>query len=158
MRGVVQFIARKHGPGRLWSHGGVPIGPLQRRDQDGYRGMQVGGVLHVVMGCYYYHKPDECRPYAPGAGMSNFGEALRKARTGEDVEYDGVSLRFLLAADESARRHEGHVFVFTPYQRAVISAHWSAELRCRVAEREWHDAQRERNQVLMPVDAEDIPW
>lgn len=61
VRGVVQAIRGMHGPGRLWAHGDVPIGPPKRRGQGGWRGAEVGGVLHVVLGCYYFHKPDAPR-------------------------------------------------------------------------------------------------
>lgn len=54
---IVRFIRRKHGTGKLWAHGDVPIGPLKKREQSGWRGAELSGVLHVVLGCYYYHKP-----------------------------------------------------------------------------------------------------
>lgn len=54
---IVRFIRDKHGSGKLWTHGDIPIGPLKKRTQAGWRGTELGGVLHVVMGCYYYHKP-----------------------------------------------------------------------------------------------------
>lgn len=57
IRGIVQAIRGMHGPGRLWAHGDIPIGPLKKRAQAGWRGAEVGGVLHVVLGCYYFHKP-----------------------------------------------------------------------------------------------------
>lgn len=91
VRGVVQFIARKHGPGRLWTHGGVPIGPLKRRDQDGYRGMQVGGVLHVVMGCYYYHRAEGP---ATRADIKP-GDAVRWWPDGHDGAGQAVSDRYI---------------------------------------------------------------
>jgi len=61
VRGVVQFIQHKHGPGRVWAHGDIPIGPLKRRSDAGHRGAEVGGILHVVMGCYYFHRPFSMR-------------------------------------------------------------------------------------------------
>lgn len=57
-----------------------------------------------------------------------------------DAEYDGVKLRYLLALDENQRREtnkHGRTLsraVYTPAQRDAISAHWSAQLRQRVAE------------------------
>lgn len=65
-----------------------------------------------------------------------------------DVEYDGVTLRELLAYDRDRQRehllwHEDKAF--TPVQRAAVSAHWSAELRAKVAAAK----ERDRNQVTM---------
>lgn len=64
-----------------------------------------------------------------------------------DVAYDGVPLRELLERDERRRRERPLAFLNvtrpTPVQRAAISAHWSAQLRAKVAA----TAERERNQV-----------
>jgi len=51
-----------------------------------------------------------------------------------DVEYDGVNLRDLIQWD-TARRRETHPQwrQLTPAQRAAVSAHWSAQLRAKVA-------------------------
>lgn len=54
---IVRFIRDKHGTGKLWAHGDVPIGPLKKRDSGGWRGAEIGGVLHAVLGCYYFHQP-----------------------------------------------------------------------------------------------------
>lgn len=69
-----------------------------------------------------------------------------------DVKYDGVTLRDLLIDDERARRHEGTHPRFTPAQRAAVSAHWSAELRARVAAAK----AKERERVVLDLDAEDM--
>lgn len=60
-----------------------------------------------------------------------------------DVEYDDVTLRDLVARDELYRSENGRQLVdgnwllakpvFTPAQRAAVSAHWSAQLRARIA-------------------------
>jgi hypothetical protein len=55
-----------------------------------------------------------------------------------DVKYDGVTLRRLLELDEADRREVivrrvGLEAMCTPAQRAAVSAHWSAELRAKVA-------------------------
>lgn len=60
-----------------------------------------------------------------------------------DVEYDGVKLATLLLVDETLRRDEGYTSrpqpenwrppAMTPAQRAAVSAHWSAQLRVKVA-------------------------
>lgn len=52
-----------------------------------------------------------------------------------DVEYDGVKLCSLIDLDERRNREIGNAIHvrFTPAQRAAISAHWSAELRAKVA-------------------------
>jgi hypothetical protein len=64
-----------------------------------------------------------------------------------DVAYDGVPLRELLERDERRRRERPLAFLNvtrpTPVQRAAISAHWSAQLRAKVAA----TAESERNQV-----------
>ena len=54
---IVRFIRNKHGTGKLWAHGDVPIGPLKKRAEAGWRGAELSGVTHVLLGCYYYHKP-----------------------------------------------------------------------------------------------------
>lgn len=77
-----------------------------------------------------------------------------------DVEYDGVSLRVLLERDrynrcEVARLDpdgEATSFALTPAQRAAVSAHWSAELRSRVAAAK----ARERERVVLDADPEDL--
>lgn len=89
-----------------------------------------------------------------------------------DAEYDGVKLRQLISVDEKRRRGEhggqlrkredsvDHVYAthypddyeFTPTQRAAISAHWSAQLRTKVAAAK----QAEREQVVSDYD-EDRP-
>lgn len=75
-----------------------------------------------------------------------------------DAVIDGCSLRELLRADESNRREfalatsVGPVRVrasITPAQRAAISAHWSAELRAKVA------AAKERDRNEVRVDLQD---
>lgn len=67
-----------------------------------------------------------------------------------DVEYDGVTLRVLLACDEGQRRYEatGAQYKPTPLQRSAISAHWSAELRAKVAA----SKECEHRQVTIEVD------
>lgn len=68
-----------------------------------------------------------------------------------DVEYDDLSLRYLLRCDELNRR-ENETSTFSPAQRAAISAHWSAELRAKVAA----SKERERSAVTYcEVDADD---
>lgn len=75
-----------------------------------------------------------------------------------DVEYDGATLRQLISADEGNRRELeistsfGPIPVRAPLtsrQRAAVSAHWSAELRAKVAEG------RDRERHLVTVDTED---
>lgn len=68
-----------------------------------------------------------------------------------DVEYDGVKLRLLLEQEEMRQRTERprRTFEpFTPLQREAISAHWSAELRAKIAA----SKQKDRNQVTMEHD------
>jgi hypothetical protein len=73
-----------------------------------------------------------------------------------DAKYDDVTLRTLLARDFNNQRDALGVSnlggVLTPSQRAAVSAHWSAELRARVATAK----ERERNVVTYcDVDAEE---
>lgn len=77
-----------------------------------------------------------------------------------DVKYDGVTLRVLLEIDEDRRRelppeHGRSPLAqrliarrITPAQRAAVSAHWSAELRAKVAA----SKERERNVVRIDLD------
>lgn len=75
-----------------------------------------------------------------------------------DVEHDGVTLRGLLDLDEERRRGDkanvDHLRMygrpFTPAQRDAISAHWSAQLRAKVAA----SAERERSRVV--VDLQEV--
>jgi len=70
VREVFRFIRGKHGPGRLWFHtlrvigadgkrDASPIGYHVGRDESEYRGHSIGGVMHVLMGAYYFHAPSE---------------------------------------------------------------------------------------------------
>lgn len=72
-----------------------------------------------------------------------------------DVEYDGRSLRSLFRLDEHARRENviGQTArsSMTPLQRTAISAHWSAQLRARVALSAAQDAAR-RPSVVVDMD------
>lgn len=74
-----------------------------------------------------------------------------------DAVIDGVTLRDLLTLDEHRRQETSGVVAWripacgdiTPAQRAAVSAHWSAELRARVA------SSKERERVRVVVDLED---
>jgi hypothetical protein len=68
-----------------------------------------------------------------------------------DDKIDGVPLRELIKRDELRRRreHRGHAGD-TPAQRAAISAHWSAQLRAKVAA----SAERERCRVVVDVEVD----
>jgi hypothetical protein len=68
-----------------------------------------------------------------------------------DTKYDGVTLRDLLAEDETQRRETWDGYRFTPAQRAAISAHWSAELRARV------QASSEQERCRVRVDDQSEP-
>lgn len=74
-----------------------------------------------------------------------------------DVEYDGWSLRDLLAIDTFNRQEQWtgvSATPMTPAQRAAVSAHWSAELRAKVHA----SKERERCRVVVDQDADDEPW
>ncbi len=80
---------------------------------------------------------------------------------------DGVTLRVLVQHDRYYRHEgrlpsghntgaDGHVgprSTWTPAQRAAVSAHWSVELRAKVAA----SAERERCAVVLEQDADDLP-
>lgn len=72
------------------------------------------------------------------------------------MEVDGSSLKIMLVADEMMRQ-EGLVSDFTPTQRSVLSAYWSAQLRERIAKSE-AEAEARKLTVCVQVDAEDLPW
>lgn len=73
-----------------------------------------------------------------------------------DVEIDGWKLRTLLAISEEYRQDRGMSPYppsrFTPAQRAGVSAHWSAQLRAKVAETRADDKARE---ISVIVDLEE---
>jgi hypothetical protein len=73
-----------------------------------------------------------------------------------DVVIDGLTLRELLTCDEIQRlEYTTHPRPsWTPAQRAAVSAHWSAQLRAKIEA----SKVKERNQVMMPLDAEDCEW
>jgi hypothetical protein len=81
---------------------------------------------------------------------------LRKPLNPLDVKYDDVPLCVLLERDRFNRREhasrdpdrEARPFVITPAQRAAVSAHWSAELRAKVAA----SRERERRQVVLDCE------
>lgn len=64
------------------------------------------------------------------------------------VRYDGVTLRGLLEIDADCRTERSMGVTFSPDQRAAISAHWSAELRAKVAAAKT----AERNRVTITHD------
>lgn len=70
-----------------------------------------------------------------------------------DAKYDGISLRDLLERDRQRRTEDPssawrpHVRP-TPTQCAAVSAHWSQELRAKIAAAK----QKDRNQVTMDDD------
>lgn len=81
-----------------------------------------------------------------------------------DVECGGISLRQLNHLDQQGRDIEAMggrptCFPFTSAQRAAISAHWSAQLRAKVAASTAAEVQRERGRIACdprePLDLED---
>lgn len=72
-----------------------------------------------------------------------------------DVKHDGVTLRELLRVNERECRDGkldgGPMLPLTPVQRAAVSAHWSAELRAKIAASEAADAAR-RPSAVVEVD------
>jgi len=63
--------------------------------------------------------------------------------------YDGVPLALLLEKDETQRRETWDGYRFTPSQRAAISAHWSAQLRAKIA------ASAEAERLTVRVDLQE---
>ena len=85
-------------------------------------------------------------------------EAIRRAPPSADpldAVIDGVMLRTLLDVDCDNRMDKPHpqAFRLSPAQRSAVSAHWSAELRAKVAASTAADREREARRVL--VDLED---
>lgn len=76
-----------------------------------------------------------------------------------DVEYDGATLRALLNIDDRRRDERNPFRTLTPAQRAAVSAHWSAELRAKVAAGQAAALQSERHRITCdprdPIDLED---
>lgn len=71
-----------------------------------------------------------------------------------DVKYDRFTLRDLLVKDATLREDRPTMLrlPLTPAQRAAVSAHWSAQLRAKVA------ASREAERNRVRVDLECEPW
>lgn len=74
-----------------------------------------------------------------------------------DTKYDGVTLRTLIDGDAFNRQEQGGAMwrakPMTPVQRAAVSAHWSAELRAKLA------ASKERERLQVVVDDGEVgPW
>jgi hypothetical protein len=57
IRDMVQGLLLMHGPGRLWAHGKTPVEPF--RNGDVLRGAVIAGVPHIILRCYYFHRPVE---------------------------------------------------------------------------------------------------
>jgi hypothetical protein len=70
-----------------------------------------------------------------------------------DIEIDGLTLRFLLKCFR-LNQQENETSTFTPAQRAAISAHWSAELRAKIAAKR----EAERREVRVDLWDEEEPW
>lgn len=80
--------------------------------------------------------------------------AIREARDLMDVEYDGVKLRDLLRIDAKLRRDESPPAwgcELTAAQRAAVSAHWSAQLRAKVAA----SKESERRRVVLDTEGDE---
>jgi len=96
-------------------------------------------------------------------GSVTIRDPLSPAVTGPlDVEYDGQTLRNLLSWDQRNRAETGGPracrLIMSDIQRAAVSAHWSAELRAKVAASSAANVEHKQNQVMMPLDAEDCEW
>lgn len=130
-RQMVDAISAAHGPGRWWTFAGV--GAVHFILSEGDAAVcDIGGVPHVALRAIYFHDP-AAKPVDP-----------------LDIEYDGASLRGLLVSDEAAR-HDRNIFAQThrtPAQRAAVSAHWSAQLRAKVAASATADKAREPSVVV----------
>lgn len=61
MLGMVQLIRGLRGPGKLWTHGDMPIAPMMNHATGRHRGAEIGGVMHIVIASYYFHKPDQSK-------------------------------------------------------------------------------------------------
>lgn len=70
-----------------------------------------------------------------------------------DVEVDGNTLRECLVLDEIMRRDWYGGRALTTAQRSAVSAHWSAQLRAKIADGAAADKARETSVV---VDLEDL--
>jgi hypothetical protein len=157
---LVEHIHALEGAGRIWFV--APPSYLRRRaeDDDGHIATRIegneteqdgypiftptgDGTRRVLIGAYYFH--------APAVTVDPL-----------DVEYDGVLLRTLLDGDAFNRQEQGRgrwaAKAMTPNQRAAVSAHWSAQLRAKLAASAAAEVQRERGRVACdprePLDLE----
>lgn len=92
--------------------------------------------------------------YTPIVYQGTFmvGDALDEPADPLDVKYDEWPLRDWLRRDRNGRHEEGGWDGKWPAAaRAAVSAHWSAELRAKVA------AAKERDRNVVRVDLQDEP-
>ena len=112
--------------------------------------------------------PDDIRRVQCAAYLRGYDEVMRAAGLSAaakpadplDAVIDGQKLRWLLSIDEQSRRETNTaagvvVLIFTPAQRAAVSAHWSAQLRAKVAASEAERRARAPS-VMMSIDPEDL--
>lgn len=166
MLAVIDHVRAREGAGRIWFCGRPSY--LNRRGENGdgcvmtrLEGRESefpnppmftptgDGSRRVVIGAYYFHAPvaSETHPVTVAP---------------LDVKYDGMTLRELVRIDEVRQRGELPPYefkLFTVTQREAISAHWSAQLRAKVAASAAAEVQRDRGRVACdprdPIDLED---
>lgn len=117
-------------------------GEAARREAFAPRALQTGAT------------PEQIAEHIKGIGW-DVAWADEPAPDPLDVEHDGYQLRFLLKMSAAARRDNvtasRFVEAMTPAQRAAVSAHWSAELRAKVAASTAADKAREPS-VVVEID------
>lgn len=131
---MVDAIVAAHGPGRWWTLAGAVHIILSEGTLAAV--CDIGGVQHVALRSIYFHDPAP-KPVDP-----------------LDVVCDGYTLRDLLGWDEAFRRSDAIRVKrwLTPTQRAAVSAHWSADLRAKVAASTAADKAREPSVMIDPED------
>lgn len=125
---------RNQGVGRVWSSG--PLLDVAIDDGIYLWHSQLCDERVIVLRSLFYHESRARRP-----------QVAEPRRDPLDVKHDGQPLRRLLELDALARRENVTARLarcaFTAGQRAAIAAHWSAELRAKVAATRAADKARE---------------
>lgn len=109
----------------------------------------IGSQTHALMPDEYRAALDSLRASLPAKPSP---EAASVPRDPLDVVIDGITLGTLLVCSERTRREntsgwrQGAPHTWTAAQRAAVSAHWSTELRAKVAAGPSSDAEQWRRE------------
>lgn len=181
MLAVIDHVRAREGAGRIWFCGrpsylhrhsenthGLVATRIEGREEDDAFGVPHfiptgDGTRRVLIGAYYFHAPEASAENVINAALAELDKHTHSAAKPIDpldVKYDGVPLRGLLQVDDDRMRERSKTpLMRTPAQHAAISAHWSAQLRAKVAASTAAEVQRERGRIACdprePLDLED---